>query len=436
MINRYIMTLLVLAFATTGAFAQGGLDSGLNKMYKKYKTSADKRAAEKEMEKILEESVNQAYAKLMAWIAINKKAEEQLLKSYQPGYAHKPGEMNLLPLWDDIPAPVPTLPEAKQVNFDSRYNSYISRVEVQQKQLADMLQQHISNDRNTEAQLKADAMKMANQNAVVQQMGGAEAVMNMSEAERKAAGAKLRKDMMSNPGAYTGVSDPGMNAMMQKMMNDPAYREKFNKMTESQKQAEIQKFMSPQPVQQNNAAMEASMKQKNDANKAIDLQLLLGRTLNKMQEATKPYAEGTELANEFYNGLYDKLRDWYKKQYDALPIVAMGEMREKEGLDVLDKCSAIMIYLVQKKEAATRAVLWSSLKNRTKLAIGEFNDFIGAYKWGANADASLLDVSNTEPQVASAVGNIYSDMIRLTKDAAGLTKNHKGWQEQYELMTK
>ncbi|WP_276501442.1 hypothetical protein [Terrimonas pollutisoli] len=55
-------------------------------------------------------------------------------KSYQPGYNHKPGEMNLFPIWEEIPAPVPSLPEAVQTNFD-KYQNYIDKVEMMKKQL-------------------------------------------------------------------------------------------------------------------------------------------------------------------------------------------------------------------------------------------------------------------------------------------------------------
>jgi hypothetical protein len=277
---------------------------------------------------------------------------------------------------------------------------------------------------------------MANRSAVVQQMGGADAVMNMSEAERKAAAAKMKADVTKNPGAYTGVKDPGMNAMMQKMMSDPAYRDKFSRMSEKEKQAELQKFMTTPTAPRNDLAHEASMKERDEAKAAVDVNLLLSKTLGNMQEAAKPIAEGTNIANEYYEALYNNLRSWYQAQYDALPMEVVGETREKKGLAELDKFSALMFYLIQKKEAATRTVLWSSLKNRTKIAFGEFNDFIGTYPWGQKKGASLIDASYTEPQVASAVNSIYNEMIRMARDAESLTKKHKGQQEQYELMTK
>ena len=297
-----------------------------------------------------------------------------------------------------------------------------------------MVQDHVGEQRNSEAEMMADAKKMANQNAMVQQMGGADALMNMSEAERKAMAKSMKNNLKANPGAYSGVQDPGMNAMMQKMMNDPDYRNKYNNMTDAQKQAEMQKFMTNKTTERNDAAFEAGLKEKNQTDASAKIQALLGKTLANMQEASKPYAEGTDLANKFYGGLYSDINNWYKKAYESLPAVVMGETREKQGLAELNKFKASLIYLVQKKEAATRTILWSSLKSGNKIAFGEFNDFIGSYKWGASKNASMLNYD--EIQVANAVSSLYDQMIRLTGDAERLTRMHKGQQEQYELIVK
>jgi hypothetical protein len=342
--------------------------------------------------------------------------------------------MNLFPLWEEIPAPIPSLPEASQVNFEMKYGGFVSKVEMQKKQLSDMVQDHIGEQRNTEADMIADTKKKANQSAIIQQMGGADALMNMSEAERKAMAKNLKSNVMANPGAYSGVQDPGMNAMMQKIMNDPDYRNKYNSMTDAQKQAELQKFMTNKTTERNDAAFEAGLKEKNQTNASAKIQALLGKTLSNMKEASKPYAEGTDLANKFYGGLYSDINNWYKKIYESLPLVTMGEIKEKQGLAELNKFKAILIYLVQKKEAVTRTILWSSLKSGNKIAFGEFNDFIGNYKWGATKNASMLNYD--ELQVANAVSSLYDEMIRLTNEAERLTRMHKGQQEQYELMVK
>jgi hypothetical protein len=437
MITKYVLLIiaLILAFCS-GVTAQTSEipESAMQAMFEKFKQIHTTRTAQIEMENDLEKSIDEMNVKLKAWIAETKRSQEQMEKGYRPMYKHKSGEMNLFPLWEEIPGPIPSLPEAKQVNFDMKYGGYISKVEMQKKQLSDMVQDHLGDQRNSEAEVIADTKKMANQNAMVQQMGGADAIMNMSEAERKAMAKRLKDSPRTNPGAYSGAHDPGMNAMMQKMMSDPDYRNKYNNMTDAQKQAEMQKFMTNKTTERNDAAFEAGLKDRNETNASAAIQALLGKTLANMQEASRTYAQGTDLANKFYNGLYTGINNWHMKAFEALPVVVMGESREKQGLAELDKFKGSLMYMIQKKEAATRTVLWNSWKGSTKIAFGEFNDFIGSFTWGAEKNASMLNYN--ELQVANAVSSLYDEMIDLAGQAERLTRLHKGQQEQYEFITK
>src|SRR5439155_25907489 len=53
-------------------------------------------------------------------------------------------------------------------------------------------------------------------------------------------------------------SGGGMQAMMQRMMNDPAYQERFEKMTKQEQEAEVRKYMgnaqAPAPPTEETAA--------------------------------------------------------------------------------------------------------------------------------------------------------------------------------------
>ena len=116
------------------------------------------------------------------------------------------------------------------------------------KQLSDMEAQHVAAQRDSKEQMINDTKKQANKSAVVQQMGGADALMNMSEQERKNAAKGLKEKVLNDPGSFSGISDPGMNEMMKKIMNDPAYRDKYNRMSDAEKQAELQKYMTNKVV--------------------------------------------------------------------------------------------------------------------------------------------------------------------------------------------
>lgn len=408
-------------------------DAVLDDMLIKFrKIQADARA-QQQLEKELDMIVNQAIAKLNKWLIGQQQQQALRTKNYKPGYKHTGVDMNLFPLWEEIPGPVPSLPEAKQTDFEGKYQAYIDKVNVMRKQLSDMQQQHLGKQRIDKEAMMQDSRAMAENNAIVQQMGGSDAIMKMSEAERKQAAQSATKNIKTNPGAVTGIKNEGMNAMAQRIMSDPQYREAYNKMTDAQKEAELKKYMGNTVAERDDKAFEAGINNRNETYSAAHIELLLGKCLQQMQENAQPYAEGTALTNTLFNDIYRGLDVWYNKSYSALPET---NTREKIGLDKLIQCKEMIVYGFQKSEAISRAILWNLLKSNTKIAFGEFNDFIGSYPWGATANSSLADGKYTELRVAQAVTSIYDEMIRMCSEAARFTRSFKGQQEQYELIMK
>ena len=405
-------------------------DEQLESMHIKFKEIQADAAAQKKFDKALEGSVDEMMHSLNAWLKKKKEAQHSADIHYQPGYNHKPGEMNLFPIWEEIPGPVPSLPEAKQTDFIARYQTYINKVTVLKKQLSDMVHQHLDNNRSNKQQMIEDQNALSNKNGIVQQMGGANAIKNMSDKERKQAAKNAGENMKTNSGATTGLKNAGMNEMARKMMSDPSYREFYNKMTAAQKEAELKKFMGTTMDERNDKAFEASINNRNNTYSAANVELLLGECLQQMQEAAKPYAEGTELANNFFNSIYKSIDDWYKRTYEKLPET---NAREKIGHHILIRCKETILYAYHKKEAVTRTILWNLLKNNTKISFGKLNDYIGNYPWGKTKNAGLVDGNYTEPKLALAVNSIYDEMIRMTGEAERVTWLFKEQQQQYEL---
>lgn len=432
--NAILLAFLLLLFSIRAEAQQQSAipDEVLNDMLVKFRKIQTDARAQQQFDKALEMLVDQAIAKLNKWLAEQQKNQAVRSKNYKPGYSHTGADMNLFPIWEEIPGPVPSLPEAKQTDF-TRYQSYKDKVTVMKKQLSDMLQQHLSEQRGDKKSMIKDSKAMADKNVLVQQMDGSDELMKMSEKERKETAKKAAANIKSNPVSAADMKNEGMRAMAQRMMNDPKYRESYNKMTEAQKEAELKKYMGNEIEERNDKAFEASINDRNSTYSAANVELLLGKSLQQMIDAAKPYSEGTELANTFYNAIYESLDTWYKKTYASLPET---NTREKIGLDKLIKCKESILYGFHKSEAATRTILWNLLKSNTKISFGEFNDFIGHFPWGKSKNASLIDGKHTEPKVAQAVSSIYDEMIRMAGEAERTTRFIKGYQEQYDLIVK
>ena len=66
-----------------------------------------------------------------------KKKMQQMASEYTPTYKHVAGEINLLPFFEQIPAPVKSLPAARNIDEDGYYDPFIDRMKMFQKQLGE-----------------------------------------------------------------------------------------------------------------------------------------------------------------------------------------------------------------------------------------------------------------------------------------------------------
>jgi len=426
-----LLCLLYPALHVNAQQASSIPDEVLDNMLIKFRKVQADIKAQKQYEKELDAIIDQAIIKLDKWLIAQKAEQESRNNNYKPGYKHTTGDLNLFPVWEEIPGPVPSLPEASTTNFNAKFQPYIDKVTLMKKQLSDKMISNVGNQRTDKDEMMMDSKVLANNNVFVQQMGGVDAIMKMNGQERKKVARDVSKNMKSNPGSYTGMQNPGMNAMTQKMMSDPSYREAYNKMSQAQKDAELKKYMGNTIEERNDQVFEKSIHDRNDTYSAANIELLLGKCLQQMQDAAKPFNEGTKLTNSFFSEIYNSIDVWYNKTYATLPETVT---HEKRGLDVLIKCKETIVYGFQQKEAASRTILWNLLKSNTKIAFGEFNDFVGKYQWGKSNNASVIDGRYTDPRVAQAVSSLYDEMIRMAGDAERSTRQFKGQQNQYDLI--
>ena len=74
-------------------------------------------------------------------------------------------------------------------------------------------------------------------------MGGVQAIQNMSQGRPNKRLPIPPLSSLGRPFAASGVQSPGMTALYQKMMSDPAYAQRFQKMTEQERMVELQKYI-------------------------------------------------------------------------------------------------------------------------------------------------------------------------------------------------
>jgi len=276
-------------------------------------------------------------------------------------------------------------------------------------------------------------------------MGGTENLMNMSEADRKAAALKMASDIKSNPGMLTGNNNPGMNVLMQKMINDKDYAKRFNKMSDAEKEAEVKKFMSENSQQQDGFDLTKSSQQHNqlmtEANNTKytqDITLLTMRIQKRLGAATELYSKNVLAINEWVDNVRDNIGKWYSAKYAAIPVVELGEYghdKDPEQVQALNFTLAYLTYqMIRGPEMKLRSDNWNLYKNNCKYAIGELNDFIASYKWGSHTSENIFG-PDADQQVVSGIGLAYGMMNQLAEEARGFSTTAKGYQKQFETIS-
>ena len=381
--------------------------------------------------------------------SLSAKPSREPWKEWTSPNQHTTGDINLLPLIDEVPAPIYILPLAGQTDIDAKFDPYIKKIESQQKQFAEMVAKNSKlqqvYQKEGEEGIKKRAMAESDKSKMVQQMGGTENLMNMSEAERKATALKMASDIKSNPGMVSGNNNPAMNALMQKVMTDKDYAKSFNKMSDAEKEAEVRKFMAENSQVQDgnfdpaksNQQHETLMAERNNVKYTQELTLLNLRIQKRLEAVADHYGKNATAINDWVENVKNKIGAWYSAKYAAIPVVELGEYghdKDPGHVEALDFTLAYLrYYMIESPEMQLRSDNWNQYKTNCKYAIGELNDFIANYKWGGHASENIFG-PDADQQVVSGIGLAYGMMNQLAEEAKDFSSTAKGYQKQFETI--
>ena len=347
----------------------------------------------------------------------------------------KSGDWNLIANLQGIPSPVSELPAAGNTDVDAMYKPFYDKIDRAKMQLRDIATKHNLYqqvyDKEGEQGLTKRAITESDKSAVVRQMGGTQQLMNMSDAERKAAAEKMKKNLQQDPSILTpGGGDAGMRDMQYKLMNDKAYAEKFRKMSEAEKQAEMKKFMTIKPA---NGVANRDYSQMEKPSFEVD-ELLL-RTSKRMQEITDIYSSMMSLTNETIENMQSNIRKWIEATINSIPMVELGEAghdKDPEQMRAMGQTAKMAYYQLARIEMGLRAICWEHYRTGSKAAVGELDQFVNNFKWGQGKESQMFNGTYDEPKVATAISGSYDHMVHMAKLSESITSNAKGAQKQFE----
>jgi hypothetical protein len=152
-------------------------------------------------------------------------------------------------------------------------------------------------------------------------------ISEMSEEEAQQAAMKAAGDTVQAQSGGHGEAARGTQAIMQRVMNDPAYRERFEKMTQAEQEAEMRKAMGPTAVVAQHIAAEEqrSMQGTNEAKAVMGRNNELNAIFQKILAADQEFVAKDEAISKAPGG-FDTITQDTNAKIKNIPLVEAGEL--------------------------------------------------------------------------------------------------------------
>ena len=248
------------------------------------------------------------------------------------------GKINFIVLYDAAPGVPATPAEAgnraygtdiknaqyQQVELDVFYAPFNQKVAAAR----DVIKDAVANRAKNQEALAQRGIAQANASPLISRMGGVDKMSKMSEEELKQAAAQAAGSYtQSLSGAPTNAPGGGMQAMMQRLMSDPAYQARFEKMSKAEQEAELQKYMGnaqvPPPVGETAAERQAK-KGVAETKAAVAKTEELAALMKRVREIDLEF-DNKDKAVLAAPGSYDTIRNDIGDRIGKLPIIGVGE---------------------------------------------------------------------------------------------------------------
>jgi hypothetical protein len=225
-----------------------------------------------------------------------------------------------------------------------------------------------------------------------------------------------------------------MQAIMQRMMNDPAYQERFEKMTKQEQEAEMRKYMgnehAPAPPTGETAA-ERRAKRATDETAAVIARQKQLADIKQRIYGIDPVFDKKDQAILATPGGYDQIAKEISARIEKLPVVATGEagdMVDPVKVQALQREQATRERTRATWELQQRAALYGQRKARYKEAAAAYTAWLKQNLGPLSSQtAQVLDDATVE----MAVG-VEEDLIAVSENLARYAAEATRYAAQYE----
>jgi hypothetical protein len=332
--------------------------------------------------------------------------------------------------------------------LDNFYGPFEDQVNVRIMEYQAFARQRMEAGGADQAGIERETEAMANQNPIVAGMGGYAKVSQMSEAEAKAAAEQATAQYVADPFAANGIHSAGMTALYRKIVSDPAYAAKFEKMSEAEKEAELRKYMAndqvaaqtPAERQQEQVRRDAQQSQADRIRNAQEILLKISEWQQQLAEVSMDF--GQELLDLSRRGnSHEAIAAEAGKRYEAIPMVSLGEYgrdHDPEQVRVLRLQEAKDHRVRAQEELKEQAGILAAAADRYQSIITNYLDYVKANSekiYAGTTAKDLMEGTNTEQSLIGFESSLMGIALELSSKSRELTKEAAQWEANLVQIT-
>ena len=283
---------------------------------------------------------------------------------------------------------------------------------------------------NREA-LAQRSIAQANDSAIISRMGGVEKISQMSEAEAQQAAAQAVGSYQQSHSGAPGNSS-GMQAMTERLLKDPAYQERFEKMSKKEQEAELQKYMgnahAPTPPAAGTTVAEARAEQAVNENRVVATKgNEVGAILQQILRIDAEFVKKDQ-AIRTAAGSHEQITQQTSARIAKIPMVGGGEagpMPDPVKLKAVQREQATLDRNRATLELSQRTALYAERKAKYKEVAASYAAWLKQYRGPiSDATANLLNDATAdtalscEEELINLAENLRKYHEDTTRDAA------------------
>ena len=360
------------------------------------------------------------------------------------------GKIDFLALYDAAPGPPADSTEAgkrglgkgdyttDKVALDTFYAPFRKRVSAARNDI----QGALDGESARSAARAKRTVAQANASPLISRMGGVEKMSAMSEAELQQSTSKAMGDYaQSMSGAPPGVNvGGGMQAMMQRVMSDPAYQERFEKMSRKEQEAEMQKMMgnahAPPPPTGPTAAERQAKVATDEGTAAMARQNALADIYKQINgiAAIDADFDKKDQAIRTAPGSHKDIDAAYQAKYSKLPVTCndMGCSPAAAAVVPLERDRVTRNRARASSELPLRAALYAQRKGKYKELAAAYTAWLKQDKGPPTTPVAQQVDEGTIEIALHAESELIGYSERLAGYSAEVTRDTAGYVREFQ----